>query len=83
VDHVGVHRKPQFADGGTAMERMTHYLRPGYFAHEVTGFTNARRLLVERAGGEWTFTPDLNGAWPCAGPTTSRRSRAAACWCGC
>jgi hypothetical protein len=28
-DHVGVHRKPQFADGGTAMERMTHYLCPG------------------------------------------------------
>lgn len=48
-DHVGVHRRPQFADGGSAMERMTHYLRPGYFAYEVTGFTNALRLVVEAA----------------------------------
>jgi Polyketide cyclase / dehydrase and lipid transport len=60
-DHVGVHRRPQFADGGSAMERMTHYLRPGYFAYEVTGFTNALRLVVEHARGEWTFTPDLDG----------------------
>jgi hypothetical protein len=40
---------------------MTHYLRPGYFAYEVTGFTNTLRLVVERARGEWTFTPGLDG----------------------
>jgi hypothetical protein len=45
-DHVGVHRRPQFADGGSAMEKMTHYLRPGYFAYEVTGFTNAEEEAV-------------------------------------
>jgi len=56
-----VHRRPQFADGGSAMERMTHYLRPGYLAYEVIAFTNALRLVVERARGEWTFTPDLDG----------------------
>jgi hypothetical protein len=65
------------------MERTTHYLRPGYFAYEVTGFANTLRLVVERARGEWTFTPDLTAAWPCAGPTTSQQSRAGERWCAC
>jgi hypothetical protein len=60
-DHVGVHRRPQFSDGGSAVETMTHYQRPSYFAYEVTGFTNALRFAVQRATGDWTFTPDLGG----------------------
>jgi hypothetical protein len=60
-EQVGVSRRPQFSDGGSAQEELTHHLRPAFFGYRITGFTNALRHLVTRARGEWSFTPDLDG----------------------
>ncbi|HEX8006887.1 MAG TPA: SRPBCC family protein, partial [Trebonia sp.] len=60
-DAVGQSRNPDLTDGSTAFERITEYTAPSSFAYEVTGFTNALRLLIEGVRGEWTFTPDGDG----------------------
>jgi hypothetical protein len=57
-DAVGQSRNPDLTDGSTAFERLTEYTAPSSFAYEVTGFTNALRMLIEGVRGEWTFTPD-------------------------
>jgi hypothetical protein len=60
-DAAGQSRNPDLTDGSTAAERLTEYTAPSSFAYEITGFTNATRLLVAGVRGEMTFTPDGNG----------------------
>jgi hypothetical protein len=60
-DAVGQTRNPDLTDGSTAAERITEYTAPSSFAYEVTGFTNALRLLIKGVRGEWTFSPDGDG----------------------
>lgn len=61
-DTPGASRTPHFSDGGSASERLTQYTAPHSFAYELTGFTNALRLMVTKVRGEWTFTPDGDGS---------------------
>jgi hypothetical protein len=61
-DHVGASRNPELTDGSTAIEALTEYDPARSFAYELTGFTNALGRVVLGIRGEWTFTPDGQGA---------------------
>ena len=61
-DAAGQSRSPALSDGSTASEQLTECTAPHSFAYELTGFTNAVRHLVSGVRGEWTFTPDGDGA---------------------
>jgi hypothetical protein len=61
-DAVGQSRNPDLTDNSTAYEVLTE-LTPGHsFAYETTKFTNVMGKLIEGVRGEWTFTPDGDGA---------------------
>jgi hypothetical protein len=55
-DVVGNSRKVHTADGNTAVETVTAYERPGYFAYRVSQFSNFLGPLTMDAGGQWWFT---------------------------
>lgn len=61
-DHVGASRHPELSDGSTATETLTEYTPGHSFAYEVVDFTNILGRLVSGVRGEWTFTPDHDGA---------------------
>jgi hypothetical protein len=61
-DAVGQSRNPDLTDNSTAFEVLTE-LNAGYsFAYETTEFTNLLGKVIEGVRGEWTFTPDGEGA---------------------
>ncbi|MBO0678886.1 SRPBCC family protein [Mycolicibacterium sp. S2-37] len=61
-DHEGPSRRPRFSDGSSADEQLIEYVSGSSFAYQLTGFTNALSKFVAGIRGEWTFTPDGQGA---------------------
>lgn len=54
-DAPGQTRRVILSDGGSALEQLTHYDRPQYFAYRVSELTGPFGLLVQEAKGEWWF----------------------------
>jgi hypothetical protein len=52
----------ELADGSEVREAITAYEAPSHFAYRLEGFTGPLRMLVERADGDWWFTPAAGGA---------------------
>jgi len=55
-DGAGQTRTVLLSDGSSAQEVLTSYERPDYFGYTVSGFTDALRLLITSANGEWWFS---------------------------
>jgi len=65
---VGQTRVVALRGGGVMREEMTTVDPPRSFGYAITGITGPLALLVDRADGEWTFTP--SGAGPPATTVT-------------
>lgn len=53
----GSQRTVHLADGNTALEEVTAFDRPGYFAYRTSQFTFALKYLAAAATGQWWFEP--------------------------
>lgn len=71
-DIPGSSRLVHLKDGSRAVEEVTAYERPTYFAYKSSQFTFALRYLAHGAAGQWWFTDDHGGP-KCVGPTPSRQ----------
>jgi hypothetical protein len=65
---VGQTRTVILRGGGSMREELTSVDPPRSFGYALTGITGPLGLLVDRADGEWTFTP--SGAEPLATTVT-------------
>ena len=61
-DHVGACRVHRLADGGQVTETMIEWTPGQGFAYELLGFTDVFGTLVHGVRGEWSVSPDGDGA---------------------
>jgi len=57
-DRPGSSRTVHLADGNTAREEVTAYVRPTYFAYRTDNYTFALKFIATGAKGQWWFNAD-------------------------